>query len=98
MLDLAAHEPFIVGFVGNLPIGTPEFAERLKRFVANKLFRGSRIRDRKLEGVPLIRSPKRVEMDCSSMLVVGSLPTYRARTRSLLSCPGPERVVSAAVR
>ena len=50
VLDLAAHEPFIVGFVGNLPVGTKQFAGHLKRFAANKLFRGIRIRDRKLEG------------------------------------------------
>lgn len=50
VLDLAAHEPFIVGFVGNLPVGTKGFAGHLKRFAANKLFRGIRIRDRKLEG------------------------------------------------
>ena len=49
-LDLAAHEPFIVGFVGTLPVGTKEFAGHLNRFAANKLFRGIRLRDRKLEG------------------------------------------------
>ena len=50
VLDLAAHEPFIVGFVGNLPVGTEAFAGHLKRFAANELFRGIRLRDRKLEG------------------------------------------------
>jgi len=50
VLDLAAHEPFIVGFVGNLPVGTKVFAGHLKRFAANNLFRGIRLRDRKLEG------------------------------------------------
>ena len=50
VLDLAAQEPFIVGMVGNLPIGTKQFAGHLKRFAANKLFRGIRIRDRKLDG------------------------------------------------
>jgi predicted TIM-barrel fold metal-dependent hydrolase len=50
VLDLAAHEPFIVGFVGNLPVGSEGFAGYLKRFAANKLFRGIRLRDRKLEG------------------------------------------------
>jgi L-fuconolactonase len=50
VLDLAAHDPFIVGFVGNLPVGTKQFAGHVKRFAANKLFRGIRIRDRKLEG------------------------------------------------
>ncbi|MHC1764829.1 MAG: amidohydrolase [Verrucomicrobiia bacterium] len=50
VLDLAAKGPFIVGLVGNLPIGTPAFARHLKRFAANKLFRGIRIRDRRLDG------------------------------------------------
>jgi L-fuconolactonase len=50
VLNLAAKDPFIVGFVGNLPIGTKAFAEHLKRFAANQLFRGIRLRDRKLEG------------------------------------------------
>ena len=49
MLDLAAHEPSIVGFVGNLPVGTKEFAGHLKRFGTNKLFRGIRLRNRKLD-------------------------------------------------
>jgi len=50
VLDLAAREPFIVGFVGNLLVGTKEFAGHLKRFAVHKLFRGIRLRDRKLEG------------------------------------------------
>ncbi len=43
ILDLAANEPFIVGFVGNLPVGTDGFRAHLKRFAANKLFRGLRL-------------------------------------------------------
>jgi L-fuconolactonase len=50
VLDLAARDPFIVGLVGNLPVGTPEFAGHLKRFAANPIFRGIRLRDRKLQG------------------------------------------------
>lgn len=50
VLDLAAKEPFIVGLVGNLPVGTRQFAGHLKRFAANRLFRGIRIRDRRLDG------------------------------------------------
>lgn len=49
VLDLAARDPFIVGLVGNLPLGTPEFAGHLKRFGANPLFRGVRIREGSLE-------------------------------------------------
>jgi len=50
VLDLAANDLFIVDFVGHLPVATKEFAGHLKRFAANKLFRGIRIRGRKLEG------------------------------------------------
>jgi L-fuconolactonase len=49
VLDLAAHEPFIVGFLGNLPVGSKQFGEHLKRFAANKLFRGIRLQNRKLD-------------------------------------------------
>lgn len=43
ILDLAANDPFIVGLVGNLPVGKPEFRQLLKRFTANRLFLGLRI-------------------------------------------------------
>lgn len=45
VLDLAAREPFIVGLVGNLPVGTKQFAGHLKRFAAQPLFCGLRLRD-----------------------------------------------------
>lgn len=43
LLDLAAKNPSVVGVVGNLTPGQALFAEHLKRFAANKLFRGIRI-------------------------------------------------------
>ena len=43
ILDLAVNDPFIVGLVGNLPVGKQEFAGHLPRFAANKLFRGIRV-------------------------------------------------------
>jgi L-fuconolactonase len=49
VLDLAARDPVIVGLVGNLPVGTAAFAGHLRRFAANPVFRGIRLRDRKLE-------------------------------------------------
>lgn len=48
ILDLAAHEPFIVGFVGNLPVGTDRFVELLDRFAAAPLFRGVRLQGSRL--------------------------------------------------
>lgn len=51
VLDLASRNSFIVGLVGNLPVGAKPFSGHLKRFAANKLFRGIRLRDRKLDGM-----------------------------------------------
>jgi L-fucono-1,5-lactonase len=43
ILDLAAREKSIFGFVGQIKPGRPEFAAELKRFASNPLFRGIRI-------------------------------------------------------
>lgn len=43
ILDLAAKEKFIVGFVGNLNPNDVNFEENLNRFSANTLFRGIRL-------------------------------------------------------
>lgn len=43
LLDLAAKDPFVLGIVGNLPVGKPEFAGLAKRFAANSVFRGIRV-------------------------------------------------------
>jgi predicted TIM-barrel fold metal-dependent hydrolase len=43
LLDLAESEPFIVGIVGRLDPTSGVFAEQLKRFAANELYRGIRI-------------------------------------------------------
>jgi len=43
ILDLAKENPVIVGFIGNLELGKPEFAGHLKRFSANPIFRGLRV-------------------------------------------------------
>lgn len=43
ILDLAANEPFIVGFVGNLNPNDDDFEDNLNRFSANPLFRGIRL-------------------------------------------------------
>lgn len=42
VLDLAKDDPLIVGFIGHLVPGQPEFAPNLKRLGANALFRGLR--------------------------------------------------------
>lgn len=43
LLDLAKANPSVIGVVGNLTPGQPGFAGNLKRFAANKLFRGIRV-------------------------------------------------------
>ncbi len=43
ILDLAANEPFIVGFVGNLSPNDTDFEDNLNKFSANPLFRGIRL-------------------------------------------------------
>ncbi|MEI6232793.1 MAG: amidohydrolase family protein [Planctomycetota bacterium] len=42
ILDLAAKEPSIIGFVGNLTLHETDFAKHVKRFAANPIFRGIR--------------------------------------------------------
>jgi len=43
VLDLAEKDPFVLGLVGNLSPGQPDFAKHLTRFAKNRLFRGIRI-------------------------------------------------------
>jgi L-fuconolactonase len=45
ILGLAANDPFLVGYSGILPLGTPEFATLVRKYAANRFFRGVRIRD-----------------------------------------------------
>jgi L-fuconolactonase len=42
VLDVAAKDTLIVGFVGNLDAGKPPFRRQLERFLRNPLFRGIR--------------------------------------------------------
>jgi predicted TIM-barrel fold metal-dependent hydrolase len=52
VLDVAEDNPIIVGLIGNLEVGQPQFASQLKRFAPNPLFRGLRLR-----GVTIPNSP-----------------------------------------
>jgi len=45
LLELAKANPSVVGVVGNLAPGQPKFAEHLRRFSTNKLYRGIRVGD-----------------------------------------------------
>lgn len=51
ILDLAKTDESLVGLVGHLVPGQPEFAANLKRFAANSLFRGLRMRGGYLKNV-----------------------------------------------
>lgn len=61
LLDLAKDDPFVVGIVGNLNPGVPEFAEHANRLAKNPLFRGIRV------------SSKRV----NELLMTGELDDFR---------------------
>lgn len=43
LLDLAGRYPVILGVVGNLKPGTPEYRTHLDRFARNRMFRGIRV-------------------------------------------------------
>ncbi|MCE9603282.1 MAG: amidohydrolase [Planctomycetia bacterium] len=43
LLELAKTDPFVVGIVGHLKPGEPEFASHVKRFAADPLYRGIRV-------------------------------------------------------
>ncbi len=49
VLDLAKDEPFLVGVVGHLEPGDPEFKTNLERFRKNRLFLGIRVGAAKLD-------------------------------------------------
>lgn len=49
LLDLAAEHPVILGVVGNLKPGTPEFRTHLKRFARNPKFKGIRVDNERLQ-------------------------------------------------
>ena len=48
ILDLAKEDKFIIGLSGNLKPTDPDFAKNLKRFAADKKFRGIRVNGRAL--------------------------------------------------
>ncbi len=97
VLDLAAKDPFIVGLVGNLPVGSKEFAGHLKRFAANRLFRGVRLRDRKLEGTledaAFVSDLKLLAQHDLSLDLVGGLEILPYADRLARQVPGLRIVI-----
>ncbi|MDE0637647.1 MAG: amidohydrolase family protein [Candidatus Poribacteria bacterium] len=61
ILDLAANEPFIVGFVGNLNPNDADFEDNLNRFSANPLFRGIRLGGGHLQSLSNTNFMKNIE-------------------------------------
>jgi len=62
LLDVAKKDPFVVGIVGRLSPGKKGFAKNLKRFAANKLFRGIRV------GQGVISKPNKATLRDLAML------------------------------
>jgi L-fuconolactonase len=83
VLDLAKDNPIIVGFVGHLEPGKPEFKDHLARFRKNPLFLGIRLGERPLgQGVldaPFIADMKRMADANLELDVIGS-PAIFAHT------------------
>ena len=77
ILDLAAEEPFIVGFVGHLEPDDANFARDLERFSANPLFRGIRIGSGHLRAI-------------GDKTVLGNLEKLAKKNLSLDLLIGPE--------
>jgi len=95
ILDMAAHEPFIVGFVGHLQPGSEEFGRNLERFTANPLFRGIRPRGADLkkmrEGRFLNNVEKLTAKDLELDVLVG--PDGLSDVASLAECIPELRIV-----
>jgi len=51
ILNIAINEPLIVGFVGNLQLGSEDFEKNLNRFFVNPLFRGIRPRGSSIKNI-----------------------------------------------
>ncbi len=60
ILDTIADEAAILGFVGNLDLGSEDFPMWIERFTANPLFRG--IRARRIENRKLMGEPHRTHL------------------------------------
>lgn len=102
LLDLAAKQQNlpgmqgIVGVVGNLPVGTAEFAGLLERFAANPLFRGIRVNGAKLlAGLeqPGYRRDLGLLADRGLALDVNHGPAFAAATAAAAAIPALRIVV-----
>ena len=89
ILDLAAKEPFVKGFSGNLQPGTEGFAKNLDRFAKNPLFRGIRPRGSKIkdrEDVGFFRDLERLaekDLELDLLIMPDGLPDAAALAKRL---------------
>ncbi|NWF84506.1 MAG: amidohydrolase family protein [Bryobacteraceae bacterium] len=89
VLDIAEKDPIIVGVVGNIEPGTPDFRKNLERFGKNRLFRG--IRYGTLWG-------RNFEAAVSKAEVIGDLKALAAANMSMDTVASSPRVLANAVR
>jgi predicted TIM-barrel fold metal-dependent hydrolase len=75
ILDLAERDRFIVGLVGNLPVGAAEFPDLLRRFAANQLVRGLRIPGSRIDEIvssqPLLSHLRSLALNGLALDLVG---------------------------
>ena len=97
ILDLARANPEIVGFVGNLVPGRPEFADNLSRFTADPIFRGLRLRLnvlRNLATAEVLADLKRVAAADLSIDVLGGAAVLGPTLQLSRTLPGLRIVVN----
>lgn len=73
LLDLAKTNDEIVGIVGNLRIDQPGFADQLRRFAANPLFRGLRLKSSDLKTIDAPASASGIRLLAEAGLTVDVL-------------------------
>lgn len=98
ILDLAAKDKFIVGFVGNLKPGETAFAGNLKRFAANPLYRGIRVNERPLRdglvNIAFLADLKRLADADLELDVNGGLTLLPEAARLAKELPGLRIVIN----
>jgi L-fuconolactonase len=97
ILDLAAKDPFIVGFVGNISLAEPSFEKVLERFSKNKVFRGIRLSGSALKealqnGEKMDRLKRLSELDLS-LDVLANVPDLESVAKISEKIPGLRMVV-----
>ena len=95
VLDLAARDKALVGLVGNIKPGRPEFAAELKRFAANPILRGLRVGvwDKSGLDAPAVRRDLRLLADGDLALDVLTGPERLAPVAALAGALPSLRIV-----